>query len=171
VLANIYEEDIHKLTELPPEKRAWEVRLKAEPESPPILGRFEVIGHVIDPSQHTAAVVGWIQNPGNRLRTGQFITATVELPGPTDAVIIPNSAIIDEGHIATVFVASDASKQEVKARHVAVIRRGRDFALIQSNPSAKVAPDSLQEGEFVVTSGNLELFGYLQDLPTAIGAR
>ena len=171
VLANIYEEDIHKLTELPPEKRTWEVRLKAEPESPPILGRFEVIGHVIDPSQHTAAVVGWIQNPGNRLRTGQFITATIELPGPTDAVIIPNSAIIDEGHIATVFVASDASKHEVKARHVAVIRRGRDFALIQSKPSAKVAPDSLQEGEFVVTSGNLELFGYLQDLPTAVGAR
>ena len=171
VLANIYEEDIHKLTELPPEKRTWEVRLKAEPESPPIQGRFEVIGHVIDPSQHTAAVVGWIQNPGNRLRTGQFITATVELPGPTNAVIVPNSAIIDEGHVATVFVATDASKREVTARHVAVIRRGRDFALIPCNPSAKMAPDSLQEGEFVVTSGNLELFGYLQDLPTAVGAR
>ncbi len=171
VLANIYEEDIHKLTELPPDQRSWKVRLKAEPELSPIQGRFEVIGHVIDPSQHTAAVVGWIENPGNRLRTGQFITATIELPGPTDAVVVPNSAIIDEGVIATVFVASGADKLDVEARHVAVIRRGRDFALIQCQPTGKAAADPLREGELVITSGNLELFGYLQDLPTAVGAR
>lgn len=174
VLANIYEEDIHKLTELTPEQRTWKVQLKAEPESPPILGRFEVIGHVIDPSQHTAAVVGWIQNPGKRLRTGQFITATIDLPGPNDAVLVPNSAIIDEGSTATVFVASDSDMLDVRARHVSVIRRGRDFALIQRSPAAKGelhAPEPLEEGELVITSGNLELFGFLQDQPTSVGAR
>jgi cobalt-zinc-cadmium efflux system membrane fusion protein len=174
VLANIYEEDIHKLTALTPEQRNWKVRLKAEPELPPIIGRFEVIGHVIDPSQHTGAVVGWIQNPEHLLRTGQFITATIELPGPTDAVVVPNSAIIDEGTTATVFVASDARIRDVRARHVSVIRRGRDFALIQHSPVNKgeVQPvEDLQEGELVVTSGNLELFGFLQDLPTTIGTR
>ena len=174
VLANIYEDDIHKLTELSPEQQTWKVRLQAEPESPPIVGRFEVIGHVIDPSQHTAAVVGWIENPGHRLRTGQFITATIELPGPTDAVVVPNSAIIDEGATATIFVARDADMLDIRARHVAVIRRGRDFALIQRSPAAKgelIPPETLQEGELVITSGNLELFGFLQDLPAAVGAR
>jgi cobalt-zinc-cadmium efflux system membrane fusion protein len=174
VLANIYEEDIHKLTELTPEQRTWKVQLKAEPESPPIVGRFEVIGHVIDPSQHTAAVVGWIQNPGHRLRTGQFITATIDIPGPTDAVLVPNSSIIDQGSTATVLVASDANMLDIRARHVAVIRRGRDFALIQRLPATKddvIPPEPLYEGELVVTSGNLELFGFLQDQPTAVGAR
>ena len=168
VLANVYEEDILKLTSLRPEQRTWKVRLKAEPESDPIDGRIEVIGHVIDPSQHTAAVVGWIDNHGQHLRTGQFITATIELPGPSDAVVVPNSAVIDEGSTATVFVASDASLREVRARRVAVIRRGRDLALIQCSPAQNDSPraaEPLLKGELVVTSGNLELFGVLQDRP------
>ncbi len=168
VLANVYEEDIPKLTAVRPDQRTWKVRLKAEPESDPIDGRIEVIGHVIDPSQHTAAVVGWIDNPRFQLRTGQFITATIELPGPSDAVVVPNSAVIDEGSIATVFVASDASLREVRARRVAVIRRGRDLALIQCSPAKNDSPlaaEPLLKGELVVTSGNLELFGVLQDQP------
>ena len=129
---------------------------------------------MIDPSQHTAAVVGWIENPGRQLRIGQFITATIDLPGPSDAVLVPNSSIIDEGTTATIFVAQDADMLDIRARHVAVIRRGRDFALLQRSPVAKgeLQPaQSLHEGELVVTSGNLELFGFLQDQPTAVGAR
>ena len=174
VLANIYEDDIHKLTSLPPEQQNWMVRLKAEPESPPIVGRFEVVGNVIDPSQHTAAVVGWISNPAHHLRTGQFITATIELPGPSDAVLVPNSSIIDEGTTATILVATDAEMLDIRARRVAVIRRGRDFALIQRSPVSKneiQPPEPLNEGELVVTSGNLELFGFLQDQPSTVGAR
>lgn len=173
-LANIYEEDIHKLTSLPSDQRSWKVRLKAEPESPPIQGRFEVIGHVIDPSVHTAAVVGWIENPNHHLRAGQFITATIELPGPTDAVVVPNSAIIDEGPTATVFVASDASMLNLQVRHVSVIRRGRDLALVQRAPADKAksrGAESLNEGELVITSGNLELFGFLKDHPATVGSR
>lgn len=172
VLANIYEEDIPKLTGLTGNQRRWKVRLKAEPESMPIDGAFEVIGHVIDPGQHTAAVVGWIKNPDQRFRTGQFITATIEVPGPSDAVLIPNSAVIDQGPSATIFVASDASRLDLTARHVAVLRRGRDFALIRRTPStANESLDSLQEGELVVTSGNLELFGVLQDQPATTAAK
>jgi cobalt-zinc-cadmium efflux system membrane fusion protein len=171
VLANIYEEDIAKLTALGPDHRQWRIRLKAEPESEPIEGAFEVIGHVIDPGQHTAAVVGWIHNPDLRFRTGQFITATVDIPGPTNVVLIPNSAVIDQGDSATVFVASDASRSEVSARHVTVIRRGRDFALVRKTAVGKSPEgDALREGEFVVTSGNLELFGVLQDQSTTTTA-
>lgn len=171
VLANLYEEDISKLTALGPDERKWRIRLKAEPESEPLEGAFEVIGHVIDPGQHTAAVVGWIPNPDLRFRTGQFITATVDIPGPTNVVLIPNSAIIDQGASATVFVAADASSTDVVARHVAVVRRGRDYALVRKSPAGKPATDeALSEGEFVVTSGNLELFGVLQD-QTATAAK
>ena len=175
VLANVYEEDIPKLTAMAkfPDQCRWKVRLKSEPEAEPIDGLFEVIGHVIDPGQHTAAVVGWIKNPDKRLRTGQFITATIDLPGLSDVVVIPNSAVIDQGTSATIFVAKDATRREVTARHVAVLRRGRDFALVRrSARSNGTSSDSeaLQEGELVVTSGNLELFGVLQDQPTTTAA-
>ncbi|MBS0204379.1 MAG: efflux RND transporter periplasmic adaptor subunit [Planctomycetes bacterium] len=172
VLANVYEEDISKLTSLPEEQRKWKVRLKAEPESEAISGVFEVIGHVIDPGQHTAAVVGWITNPNQRFRTGQFITATIELPGPSDAILIPNAAVIDQGASATVFVATDSASQDVTARQVSVLRRGRDFALIRQSPVPNESPfDSLREGELVITSGNLELFGVLQDNPPTTAAK
>lgn len=172
VLANVYEEDISKLASLKLDQRQWKVRLKAEPESEPINGAFEVIGHVIDPGQHTAAVVGWINNPNQRFRTGQFITATIEIPAPTNVVLVPNSAVIDQGESATIFVASDSSKQNVTARHVAVLRRGRDFALVRRIPPENGPHlDSVNEGELVVTSGNLELFGVLQDQPAATAAK
>jgi membrane fusion protein, heavy metal efflux system len=168
VLANVYEEDIPRLASLPVDHRRWVVRLKAEPEAAPIAGAFEVIGHVIDPGQHTAAVMGWIENPGRRFRTGQFVTATIDMPGLPDAVLVPNSAVIDEGTQATVFVATDVTGREVTARHVCVLRRGRDFALIQRTPDNKLhslTAEPLHEGELVVTSGNLELFGVIQNQP------
>ncbi|MES2788321.1 MAG: efflux RND transporter periplasmic adaptor subunit [Planctomycetota bacterium] len=166
VLANVYEEDLPKLTSLSPTQQQWQVRLKAEPEVAPISGHFEVVGNVIDPGQHTAAVMGWIHNPGEKLRVGQFITTEIKLPAPTDAVIVPNSAVIDEGGRAFIFVADPETPHQFAVRTVDVLRRGRDFALLAKNtstkPGAKQRP-TLQEGERVVIAGNLELYGVLQD--------
>lgn len=159
VLANVYEDDLPKLTRLPKSMRRWELKLKADPMADLISGEFEVIGHVIHPDQHTAAIVGWIDNPEQRLRTGQFVTASINVPGPDNALLVPNSAVIDAGNSTLIFVAQDPSAKSVKARSVEVIRRGREFALIRKLP----ARGSLQEGELVVTSGNLELYGVLQD--------
>src|SRR5262249_26219737 len=58
VLANIYEEDIPAVEAIPPANRDWQITLKAEPNWPPISGRFDVIGNVIDPKQHTGIVMG-----------------------------------------------------------------------------------------------------------------
>lgn len=177
VLANVYEEDLPRLLALPPELRTWKVRLKAEPDAPPINGKFEVVGNVIDPGQHTAAVIGWIENPGNKLRVGQFITATVELPVHEDVVAVPNSAVIDVGTAAYVFVADGPEARTITMRSVDVVRRGRDLALLRRGPR-NAGPDgtesvaagpagSVAVGEMVVTSGNLELFGALQNAPVS----
>lgn len=171
VLANVYEEDLPKLTALDPNRRQWQVRLKAEPEAAPIEGCFEVVGNVIDPGQHTAAVIGWISNPQEKLRVGQFITAEVKLPGVPNTVVVPNASVIDEGDRAFVFVAERDSNDKFKMREVTVVRRGRDSALLACNsggspgaPAGKSAGNCvLEQGEQIVTSGNLELFGVLQD--------
>ena len=34
----------------------------------------------IDPSQHTAVIKGHVDNPGKRLRAGQYVTTTVNVP-------------------------------------------------------------------------------------------
>ncbi len=174
VLANVYEEDLPKLTSLSPTQRQWQVRLKSEPEIPAIEGNFEVIGNVIDPGQHTAAVIGWISNPQEKLRVGQFITTEIKLPAVSDAVIVPNSAVIDEGTRAFVFVADKSAAREFKIRQVDILRRGRDFALLAKNSAAtaefaKLHPQ-LQEGEQVVISGNLELYGVLQDKAATVAS-
>lgn len=167
VLANVYEEDLPKVTALSPTQRQWKVRLKSEPETPAIEGSFEVVGNVIDPGQHTAAVIGWIPNLGEKLRAGQFITSEIVLPAVTDAVIVPNSAVIDEGTRAFVFIAEKSAPHEFAMRPVEVLRRGRDFALLARHRSSSVhtadSPLPLQAGERVVIEGNLELFGVLQD--------
>src|SRR5207248_1777169 len=104
VMANVYEEDLSKLVLLKAEERHWEVELLAEPGLKPRQGRFESIGNVLDPVQHTAIVKGWLDNPDAQLRVGQFVTATVELPNRTGLVIVPISSLVDDGSRTFVFV-------------------------------------------------------------------
>ena len=79
VLAYAYEENLPKLDALSPEQRKWTVSLPANPEMPPQEGTFDRIGSIIDPTQHTALVMGWVDNAAGTLRAGQFVTATVDV--------------------------------------------------------------------------------------------
>ena len=76
--------------------------------APGISGTFDLISNIIDPKKHTAALMGWLDNADGRLRVGQFITATVDLPTANDEVAIPESAVLDEGPGSIVFVSPDA---------------------------------------------------------------
>lgn len=163
VLANAYEEDVPKLVAMRPEDRSWEISLKAEPDAPSFKGRFEVVGNVIDPGQHTAAVIGWIENPEHRLRVGQFITARIKVPVQEGLIAIPNAALIDEGTAAYVFSVIGHDPLRVDLRQVDVFRRTREFALVRRSTAVEAGKSALKEGDAVVVSGNLELFGALQD--------
>ena len=136
VMANVYEEDLPKLVALPPEDRHWEVELLAEPGLPPRKGRFESIGNVIDPMQHTAIVKGWLDNPDGQLRVGQFVTATVELPNRRGWLMVPISSLIDDGSRTYVFVSATAIEDDLTRREVQIAapRRGHG--------AARVAPDA-----------------------------
>src|SRR5262249_56079027 len=94
VMANVYEEDLPKLVALRPEERHWEVELLAEPGLKPRQGKFESVGNVLDPMQHTAIVKGWLDNPDGQLRVGQFVTATIDLPNRPGLVIVPITSLI-----------------------------------------------------------------------------
>lgn len=167
VLANIYEEDLPALERVPADARVWKVNLKAEPDWPPILGRFDLVGNVIDPNQHTGTVMGWVDNNENRLRVGQFITATIELPPPKDEVTVPVDAVIDQGDYAIILVADDSSASHVTERKVIVAKDGANQVCIRNQISDEEIAQGisrLEPGELVVVDGNVELVGALRDL-------
>ena len=38
-----------------------------------LAGTIDEIGYMIDPNQHTAIIKGYVDNPGKRIRAGQYV--------------------------------------------------------------------------------------------------
>lgn len=153
VWAHAYEEDLPLLHALPQPIR-WKVRLAADASAEPFAGAVERIGDLVDPNDHTARVLGRVDNSDGRLHAGQFITASIELPPPAAEVEVPTAALIEDGRSSVVFVQPDPALAEFTRRAVQVTRRQRDVVSVRG---------SLRLGERVVTSGALELNASLDD--------
>lgn len=167
VLAHIYEEDISLLEALPLGQRHWAIQLNAEQQSQPLEGSFQRIGNLIDPAQHTALVMGWVDNSAGRLRAGQFISAQITLPPDPDEVVIPISALVDYEGESRVFVETDSDKHEFTCRRVLPIRRRDQSVFISSKPGGvpgQSPVDTLRIGERVVTVGGVEMAAELESL-------
>jgi membrane fusion protein, heavy metal efflux system len=170
VLASVYEEDLPFLDRLSPAERQWEIDLKADAADNRLPGKFETIGVAIDPTMHTGALIGWVDNAAHRLRSGQFVTATIRLPPDPEMVEVPASALIEEGATAAVFVETDAERHEVTRRAVAVTRRGQHWVFIRAQPNEQeqqAGAQPLHVGEKVVMAGGLELNSELLNLQNA----
>ena len=96
VLAYAYEEDLPTLDSLPASQRAWSVTVGSGRDAATRIGRFDQVGCIIDPNQHTALVMGWVDNPDGKLRVGQFVTTRLEIPPPPGEVVVPASALCEE---------------------------------------------------------------------------
>jgi cobalt-zinc-cadmium efflux system membrane fusion protein len=172
VYANAYEEDLPALLALKPEQRRWQIRLEGDPNAKPLSGTIDVIGYSIDPNQHTAIVMGQVDNPGERLRAVQSITASVALPPKANEVVIPISALVEDGRESIVFVQPDPTKPYYRQEHVVVSRREREVVFLStarkrggSEKGSAPKEFPLQPGKtWVVTSGSVELKAALEDL-------
>ena len=148
VTANVPEDDLPELEalrEASGDAIRWTVTTVG---STPIPGFVDDVGYIIDPNQHTAVVKGYIDNKGEKLRGGQFVRATVELPPPTDVVEIPITAVIDDGQQSIVFVESDAPKQQYTMRRVELTRRFERTVFVRSKPFDKAQEITPAEQEF-----------------------
>jgi cobalt-zinc-cadmium efflux system membrane fusion protein len=167
VLANAYEEDLPALRALKPEQRTWKIDVKADPNDIPVPGRFDLIGNIVDPSQHSAAIMGSLDNVAGKLSIGQFITATVDLPPDPTMVSLPVNSLIEQGDDTYVLVEVSGERHEFVRRQVAVTRRGRTTAFVRSEPTSaerREGDEALEAGEHVITSSVLELAAQLDDL-------
>jgi cobalt-zinc-cadmium efflux system membrane fusion protein len=145
ILANCPEDDLPTLQDLDPKDRKWTVRTVGAARDKGIEGPIDEIGVLIDPNQHTAIIKGHIDNPGGRIRAGQFVAATIQLPPPPGCVEVPIDAIGEDGDMCVVFVQPDASKHEYVMRRVDVTHRFDKTAFVRSEPVAEKAKEKSAE--------------------------
>jgi cobalt-zinc-cadmium efflux system membrane fusion protein len=181
ITANVPEDDLPELEalrEMSGDAIKWTVRTVG---SDPIPGYVDDIGYIIDPNQHTAVVKGYIDNKGERLRGGQFVHATVDVPPPPDVVELPVSAVVDDGQQSVIFVQTDAAKQLYTMRRVQLTRRFEKTVFVRSKPFKKGEDRTAEEaesnmlpkqpllpGEKVIQTGVGELKLALQDRESAV---
>ncbi len=172
VLAYAYEEDLPTLDGLPARQRAWSVTVGSGGDATTRIGRFDQVGCIIDPNQHTALVMGWVDNPDGKLRVGQFVTTRLEIPPPPGEVVVPASALCEESDRTCVFVQLDGKATYVR-RSVAVTRRRGDKVYIRSQPKPEETRRGLEPlapGEQVVVARVVELAASLDSLRQNGGA-
>jgi cobalt-zinc-cadmium efflux system membrane fusion protein len=174
VLANPPEDQLPALLALKPDQMRWS--LQTVGAVAPIEGPIEEIGYILDANQHTAVVKGYIDNPDGKLRAGQFVSATVNLPPPLDVVEVPLTALAEDGKQSFVFVQPDIAQPRYTMRRVQVTHRFEKTAFVRS----RLAPTEekltsqeealgfqprqpLKPGDCFITSGVLELRAALED--------
>jgi cobalt-zinc-cadmium efflux system membrane fusion protein len=170
VWADAYEEDLPALLALPAGQRRWKVRLKADPDAPPREGPIDYVGEIIDPNQHTALVAGRVDNPEGLLRAGQFVTAVVEFPPPPHEVVVPATALIDDGRTSVLFVQEDPDQPEFTLRRVVVQRRLPEAVTVRDRLTPQQERQGLRPvrpGEHVVSRGAVELKKALEETRAA----
>jgi cobalt-zinc-cadmium efflux system membrane fusion protein len=127
----------------------------------------EQIGKVVDPNQHTAPVMGLVDNTAGDLEVGQFVTATVLLPAPRDVVSLPASAVDEDGAASVVFVQPHPSRTAYQRRRVVVTQRLGNTVYVRSLLSEEQRARGLQPilpGDHVVTQGVVELRSALAEV-------
>jgi cobalt-zinc-cadmium efflux system membrane fusion protein len=180
VWAHVYEEDLYTLQKLRDQLKGptpWTVRTtngsgaegKAANGSSAIVKSdfIEKLSPSIDPNQHTALAIGRADNSDGRLKIGQFITATVQLPVPPNTVAVPTSALVEDGDDSIVFVQPDPDKPRYSMRRVLVAQRMGHLAYVRTDlteQEKKSGFQSLKVDELVVTQRALELKAGLEDL-------
>ena len=177
VVANCPEDNLPALEALDRSQRKWTVRTVGAGPATGLAGAIEEISYIIDPNQHTAVVKGYVDNPGNHIRGGQYVTATVEIPPPDDVVEVPVDALVDDGRQSLVFVQPNAAKLQFTMRRVHVTHRFDRSVFVQNTPipaeerltdreaeEGLLPKEPLRAGERVLLAGTLELKRVVIDL-------
>ena len=177
VIANCPEDQLPALEALRLNDRQWTVATVGADSAAGLAGTIDEISYIIDPNQHTAIVKGYVANPGQRIRAGQYATATVEIPPPLGVVEIPTDALVDDGKQSLVFVQPDATKRQFTMHRVDVTHRFASTVFVRDTPIPKeeqltpqeaeeglLPKEPLRPGERVLLAGSVELKRVVIDL-------
>ena len=109
-------------------------------------GRIRYVGQQVNPQTHTIQVRSQIDNPKGTLRPDTFVDVSVILPARSQAVVIPEKALLTLGNDEYVMIEESPGKY--RKQPVVIGTRSQDKIEIVKG---------LQAGQKVVTEGNLLL--------------
>jgi membrane fusion protein (multidrug efflux system) len=108
-------------------------------------GRIFAIAPAIDVNGRSVAVKARLANPERRLRPGMFARITLVVDRRNDAIVVPESAIVQRGDGQFVYRVRDGKAELVRV----------SLGLRQTGRIEVV--DGLDEGDTVVTAGQIKL--------------
>ncbi len=126
------------------------LRIFSDGLAEPAEGVVVAINPVIDEATRTALVQGLLENPGEKLRAGQFAEVDVLMPEKEKVVVVPATAVLEQAFGSSVFLVESEgdSKFVVRQQFVKVGERRGDFVSILKG---------LKAGERVVSAGAFKL--------------
>jgi Cu(I)/Ag(I) efflux system membrane fusion protein len=142
VLANVYETDAYRI------RSGMDMMVGGAALGGETLhGKVTFIYPTVDVQTRTVKVRGLFANPGNRLKPGMYVNATIRVSG-REVLAIPASAVVRTGERDLVYV--EVEKNMFEAREVKLGIKDGDYY--------EVAGGELKVGDSVVEQG-----GYLLD--------
>jgi len=144
--AEIYERDIAKIKN----GQKVEVSVPAYPDEK-FPGKICYIGDVLKEETRTITVRTEVENRGNGLKAGMFANIAISLNHQTQALVLPQQAVLDD-----------------RDRKIVFIKRGDQFfaAVIETGSKQDGLVEiikGLEEGDEIVTAGNYQLKSKLYD--------
>jgi membrane fusion protein, multidrug efflux system len=125
------------------------LRVEARPQgddTQPAVGRIAFVDNAVDTTTGMIRIKGTFANVDRRLWPGQFVNVVTLLATDPQAIVVPSVAIQTGQQGSYVFVVKDG--QTVDLRPIVVARTSGAEAVVETG---------LQEGETVVTDGQLRL--------------
>ena len=110
--------------------------------APVALDRLIAVGRVLNPDTRTVPIIYELRNPDSRLAIGQAVSLRVFVSAATEAVTVPDSAIVDDAGQPVVFVQVAGESFERRAVELG----NRESGLVQITGDVAV-------GERVVVRG------------------
>ena len=101
-------------------------------------GRVEAIAPAVDSLTNAAQVVIRIPNPGGILHAGTGATALVTVGRRSDAIVVPDSALVVVGDSLTIFVVEGDSIAHAQSVTVGARRNGRAEILAGLTPGQRI---------------------------------
>jgi cobalt-zinc-cadmium efflux system membrane fusion protein len=112
-------------------------------------GRVSYIAPALDPTTRTLQARIVTDNPGHKLKNNMYVTATVQAGGISDALVVPDAAVLRDTENQPFVYVQDTTKTNQFARRL--------VTLGDSNNGRTQITTGLKDGEHVVGDGALFL--------------
>ncbi|HTU27560.1 MAG TPA: efflux RND transporter periplasmic adaptor subunit, partial [Pirellulales bacterium] len=157
VWANAPEAEVSAIEGIPADQRNWTIALATNPGATS-AGKFLSIGKRVNPADHTVLVGGMVDNSNNTLRAGQFVIATIAIPG---RLALPAAAVVEKEGAAQVLVEVAAQPPTFRWQKVEVLKRSDDSIVCRpiADPAADKADADKAEGELFHAGTRVVVWG------------